>query len=467
MKALDNLAKIPVKTRLMIGLVVLGMVLAVGATVFRLGGASEKVAGDGGAKLNMPPPKEAIGRDKPTDPVRFGDNTAVGQLYRQDEKKKTEEAVKGNTSHVDEVRLRLDAPTINAPVVKADAPKVAEPDKLAMLRQERRQLQETQDRERLARGGSNAFQENPWKTFLDSERAMATDYETALVGTMSSLRPPKSLPTPGYETVTNATKATTATGRNASGSSYEQYIKGTAAQPGAGSVQGSAKKTASTKVVAEQDDEDEPEVESIPDYPSERIAKAAMTKTVVAGTVPVGSTVYSVLQIGVNTDELSPVRAVMVEKGRLEGAVLTGDPKRVGEKAQLTFTSMSLRGRSYSVNAIALDPETYRSVLADGVDNHTFERYSKLFAAAFVEGYADALSGTQTITNTDGSSSSRKDPLPDSAAQVKVGIGEVGKKLSPIYAKEFERPPTVTVEANKSIIIMFMQELDLEKPSSH
>lgn len=86
MKALDNLAKIPVKTRLMIGLVVLGMVLAVGATVFRLGGASEKVAGDGGAKLNMPPPKEAIGRDKPTDPVRFGDNTAVGQLYRQDEK---------------------------------------------------------------------------------------------------------------------------------------------------------------------------------------------------------------------------------------------------------------------------------------------------------------------------------------------------------------------------------------------
>jgi hypothetical protein len=483
MKAIDNLRKIPVKTRLMIGLAVLSIMLAVGFTALRLGGSGEKVAGAGGATLNMPPSKEQIGRDKPTEVIRFGENTTVGQLYRKDEQRRAEEAEKGDTSHVDEVRLRLEAPSNNAPVVKADAPKVVMQDKLAMLKQERVDIQQTQDRERQARGGSTPFQENPWKTFIDGERAMATEYETALAATMGTLRPAKALPVPAYETnlSANSGKVTAVSGRNSGGttsstsdSGYEQYLSEntTSGVPNAvpyskgpqGAAQRSQQKASGKKVTAQQVEDDEVDEEEIPEYPSERIAKAAMTKTAVVGTVPVGSTVYSVLQIGVNTDEISPVRAVMVEKGRLEGAVLTGEPKRVGEKAQLTFTSMSLNGKSYAINAIALDTDTYRSVLADGVDNHTFERYSKLFAAAFVEGYADALSGTQTITNTDGSSSSRKDPLPDTGSQIKVGVGEIGKKMSPIYAKEFDRPPTITVEPNKSIIIMFMQELDLEKP---
>lgn len=485
MSAIENLRKIPVKTRLMIGLAVLGIILVVGVTVYRLGGSGDNVASAGGASLNMPPTKEQIGRDKPTEVVRFGDNTTVGQLYRKDEQKRAEEAVKGDTSHVDEVRLRLDAPIKNAPVVKAEAPKVEEPDQLAKLRQERVQIQQAQDRERQSRGGSTPFQENPWKTFIDGERNMGSEYELTLSASLSNLRPSKVLPVPAYETDPNEAsgKVKGASSRGAgttagasSGSGYEQYLSGantTSGVPNAipntrapqGAAQHSLQKASGSKIGSEQVMADEPDEEETLDYPSERIAKAVKTKTAVVGTVPVGSTVYSVLQIGVNTDEISPVRAVTVEKGRLEGAVLTGEPKRVGEKAQLTFTSMSLNGRSYAVNAVALDVDTYRSVLADGVDNHTFERYSKLFAAAFVEGYADALSGTQTITNTDGSSSSRKDPLPDTGAQIKVGVGEIGKKMSPIYAREFERPPTVTVEPNKSIIIMFMQELDLDKPA--
>lgn len=479
MTALDNLRKIPVKTRLMIGLAVTAVILAVTVTFIRLGSVEEKVASDGAARVSMPPSKEEIGRDKPTDVVRFDDNTAVGQLYSQDEKKKVEEAQQSNSSHVAQVRLRLDAPTNNAPVVTVDAPKPVEQDKLALLQKERREIKESQERDRQARGGSTPFQENPWQTLISAEKNMATDYETALSTALGSLRPSKSLPMPGYETNVNDSKGNTTTtrGSSASGGSagsagsggYEQYLSSNGGKAGAGANQGNGQKSmqnGSSSTSSFDQDADESQAEDTPDYPSERIAKASMTKNVVAGAIPVGTTAYSVLQIGVNTDEISPIRAVTVEKGRLEGAVLTGEPKRVGEKAQLTFTSMSLRGRSYNINAIALDPDTYRSVLADGVDNHTFERYSKLFVSAFVEGYADALSGTQTTTNTDGSSSQTKDPLPDTSSQIKVGIGEVGKKMSPIYAREFERPPTVTIEPNKSIIIMFMQELDLEKPTA-
>jgi type IV secretory pathway VirB10-like protein len=124
---------------------------------------------------------------------------------------------------------------------------------------------------------------------------------------------------------------------------------------------------------------------------------------------------------------------------------------------------MSWKGQNYSINAIALDPETYRSGLADSVDNHTFERYSKLAIASFVDGYADALQDTQTVTNTDGSSSTQTNALPDAADQMKMGIGKMGEKFSPIFEREFDRPPTVTVEANKSIIVMFMATVDLSK----
>jgi hypothetical protein len=56
--------------------------------------------------------------------------------------------------------------------------------------------------------------------------------------------------------------------------------------------------------------------------------------------------------------------------------------------------------------------------------------------------------------------------LPSAADQVKVGIGKVGEKMTPIFEKEFDRPPTVTVEANRSIVIMFMQEIDLQESKS-
>ena len=455
------------KARLMIGLSVVAVVSTVGFTYMRI--SSNTVADAAGvADLKMPPTKDQISKDKPTDAIKFGDNTAVGEIYKEAEARKAEEAQKSTEakSHVDDIRLQMKETKPVEPVKPAEVDEGKS--KLQELMEKRKQVQIQNGNEQVANRGKQvlAIQENPWKQFLESELRDANEFELSFQSKVASVKAKDLIvPTPKFEeSVSDSSKRGTAGQTVAAtdayaGTSYGKYLnngQNAATQNGeanvgngqSGNAEGSAKEKAQS------------------DYPSERIAKSAVNKPLNTGFVHVGETYFSVLQIGVNTDEISPIRATSVDKGILDGAVFVGNPARVGQKATLNFTSMSLNGRSYRINAIALDPETYRSGIADGVDNHVFSRYSKLALAAFVDGYSNALSGTQTVRNTDGSSSEIKDPLPDAGDQLKVGIGKVGEKMTPIFEREFEQPPTVTVEPNRSIVIMFMQELDLNGQSS-
>lgn len=471
MGAMGNIKNnISPKARLMLGLTVLAVVGVVTVTYMRLD-SNQMAQSDGGANLNMPPTREQISKDKPTDAIKYGDNTAVGEIYKKEEErqaaeaKKTDAASKVNSSHVDDIRLQMKDSKPVAPVARAPE-QAGGPSKLQALMEERRKAQEKTNSEQNAGRGKQvlAIQENPWKQFLDNELRDANDYEISLQAKVSGIKASdKLVATAKYDESAIDNKknnAQTSSGTSAT-SGYEQFLN----IGSNGSSAASKTKSGSQKNVShDEDEEDDAVAES--DYPSERIAKSATAKPKPSGFVHVGETYYSVLQIGVNTDEISPIRAVSVDKGILDGAVFVGSPARVGEKATLNFTSMSLKGRSYKVSAIALDPETYRSGIADGVDNHVFSRYSKLALAAFVDGYAQSLTSVQTTTNTDGSQSSIASQVPNATDQMAIGIGKVGQKMTPIFEREFETPPTVTVSPNRSIVIMFMEELDLNGQSS-
>lgn len=468
MGAMGNIKNnISPKARLMLGLTVLGIAAVVTVTYMRLD-SNQIAQGDGGANLNMPPTRDQISKDKPTDVIKYGDNTAVGEIYKKDEARRADEAVKTDTSHVDDIRLQMKETKPVAPV--AEAPEQASgQSKLQALMEERRKAQEKTNSEQNAGRGKQvlAIQENPWKQFLDNEMRDANDYELSLQAKVAGIKAKDlQVASAKYEDSITDSKKGNAQASSGTGSSsgYEQYLN--IGQNGtSGANQGKTTSHKNSSARASDEDEDESAVAES-DYPSERIAKSAVSKPKASGFVHVGETYYSVLQIGVNTDEISPIRAVSVDKGILDGAVFVGSPVRVGEKAALNFTSMSLKGRSYRVNAIALDPETYRSGIADGVDNHVFSRYSKLALAAFVDGYAQSLTSVQTTTNTDGSQSSIQSQVPAASDQLAIGIGKVGQKMTPIFEREFDTPPTVTVTPNRSIVIMFMQELDLNGQST-
>jgi hypothetical protein len=470
MGAMGNMKNnITPKARLMIGLTLVAVVSTVGITYMRLN--SNNVAETAGvADLKMPPSKDQISKDKPTDVIKFGDNTAVGEIYKEDEARKAEAAQKSKESHVDDIRLQM-KDTKPAEVVKPVAPEEGK-SKLQELMDKRKKLQEQNGSEQMATRGKQvlAIQENPWKQFLDNEMRDANEYELSFQSKVAGIKSNDlHVPSPKFEeSMIDPSKRGTA-GLTQSGTTADPY-----ANTGYGKYLSNSKSTSGQSSGTESEGSGQAgfggkgaqneKVES--EYPSERIAKSAVNKPVNTGFVHVGETYFSVLQIGVNTDEISPIRAVSVDKGMLDGAVFVGNPARTGEKAVLNFTSMSLNGRSYKIQAIALDPDTYRSGIADGVDNHVFSRYSKLALASFVDGYSNALTGTQTVRNTDGSSSSITNPLPSASDQMKVGIGKVGEKMTPIFEREFDQPPTVTVEPNRSIVIMFMQEVDLNGQSS-
>jgi hypothetical protein len=469
MGAMGNMKNnITPKARLMIGLSLVAVVSTVGITYMRLN--SNNVTDTAGvADLKMPPSKDQISKDKATDAIKFGDNTAVGEIYKEDEARKAEAAQKSQESHVDEIRLQM------KDTKPAEAERPIEPEegksKIQELMEKRKKLQEQNGSEQMATRGKQvlAIQENPWKQFLDSEMSEANEYELSYQAKVNGIKAKDlQVPAPKFEeSVSDAPKRGTA-GQSQTGTSsdmyadttYGKYLSNGKNTSGQSSNEESGGGQAGFGGKGAQNQK----VES--DYPSERIAKSAVNKAENTGFVHVGETYFSVLQIGVNTDEISPIRAISVDKGILDGAVFVGNPARVGEKATLNFTSMSLNGRSYKVNAIALDPDTYRSGIADGVDNHVFSRYSKLALAAFVDGYANALTGTQTVRNTDGSSSEITNPLPSASDQMKVGVGKIGEKMTPIFEREFDQPPTVTVEPNRSIVIMFMAEVDLNGQST-
>jgi intracellular multiplication protein IcmE len=176
--------------------------------------------------------------------------------------------------------------------------------------------------------------------------------------------------------------------------------------------------------------------------------------------VKAGDIMMGVMTSTVNSDEDSPVMANIVS-GKLRGAKLIGKFTLLKEKVLINFNKLDMPGKpaSIGINAVAIDPETAHTALADCVDNHYWLRYGTLFASSFLSGLADAISqqGSQTSTGAGGILVTH-DPL--SAGQtIAVALGAVGSQYASVLGSNFTRPPTVMVYEGNSIGILFMQDL--------
>lgn len=467
---------IPAKARVTI---LLTLIVVIGIMFYFLTssmGGNEEAVNAGVAKVEAPPSKEDIQKDSPLDKPLFGENSEVGKVYKKDEQQSTETAkATANTSHLDALRVKIEEEAKAKEAAKPQTPPANSSlqNLLAQRKAEQEKAVQEQNSRQAMQQNQVAIAQNPWQQFIMEERKFAKDYAIAYGLEIEKMKGEhKKVARSAHETAGSETSASGAnSGGSAGGSNqpaygslgYQQLMNG--GQPANSSVvQAGSPGTApaiENREVAEIGGESA-EVASY-DYPSERLAAQNKGKDAVPENIVVGETFYAMLQIGVNTDEISPIRAVVVENGKLKNAVLVGNPVRVGEKAVLTFDKMSVNGKSTTITAVALDPDTLRTGVADGVDRHTVERYSKLFLASFVEGFAEGMTGGQTTTNTDGSQSTIIDALPNPADQALVGLGKVGQRFAPIFEKEFERPPTITVEPNKTIILMFLEDIDLNK----
>jgi len=103
-----------------------------------------------------------------------------------------------------------------------------------------------------------------------------------------------------------------------------------------------------------------------------------------------GSIEYAQLLTEANTDVPGPILAQIVT-GPFQGARLIGTFEETYNYLTLNFDTVVLDGVDYSVDAVAIDPETTLPGVVTDINRRYFTRVVLPVAAEFIAGFADAL----------------------------------------------------------------------------
>ena len=173
-----------------------------------------------------------------------------------------------------------------------------------------------------------------------------------------------------------------------------------------------------------------------------------------------GEGLYGRVLYGVSSDYPGPVLLELLQ-APLAGAVLRGGFEVVRERLVLRFSSMEYRGERVAVEALAVDPDCACYGVEGEVDRHFFERVLLPAALAFGQGYLDALaSPLSTITTVDGDlvveeRANRED------AELYAGAAGAARALGGVILETAPRGPTVTLERDTELVVVFMSGLEV------
>ena len=183
--------------------------------------------------------------------------------------------------------------------------------------------------------------------------------------------------------------------------------------------------------------------------------------------IRVGDVKYAQLDFGLNTDDPDAINLVMAtihEPGRFNGARLIGQVE-VGDQYSKTvgihFTRMSVVGEAEdrAIDAWAINPTTERPALASHVNNHYLSRGASLFVGSFLEGYSEGLlrGGQNQSVITNGTTISVQTDAFTNEQLMKIGAGNVGRRMADVFAQGASRPKTIRVNAGTDMGVWFIQ----------
>lgn len=183
--------------------------------------------------------------------------------------------------------------------------------------------------------------------------------------------------------------------------------------------------------------------------------------------IRVGDVKYAQLDFGLNTDDPDAINVVMAtihEPGRFNGARLIGQVE-VGDQYSKTvgihFTRMNVVGEAEdrAIDAWAINPSTERPALASHVNNHYLSRGASLFIGSFLEGYSEGLlrGGQNQSVITNGNTISVQTDAFTNEQLMKIGAGNVGRRMADVFAQGATRPATIRVNAGTDMGVWFVQ----------
>jgi type IV secretory pathway VirB10-like protein len=174
-----------------------------------------------------------------------------------------------------------------------------------------------------------------------------------------------------------------------------------------------------------------------------------------------GDLLSAVATLAVDSDVPAPVLAT-VTLGPFKGAKLLGEFARGETGAILSFKKLIPQGQSpLAIEAVAIDPRTSKAAIASRVDTHFFERWGGLLASGFLEGLGTALRDRGGRVYANGEILIEEKPEKTLAEASLEALGQVGREAGTQFRKNFDRPPTIHVNAGQSLGVLI---LSLENP---
>lgn len=174
--------------------------------------------------------------------------------------------------------------------------------------------------------------------------------------------------------------------------------------------------------------------------------------------IPAGQIHYAQTLTEANSDVPGPVLAHVLS-GPLAGSRLIGKFDKKKEFLSITFDRAVLKGITYNINAIALDPKTTLTGMATDVDHHYLKRVVLPAAASFVEGMASAISESgKTSVTVQGETVASETQDSSNDQEVSAGVDKMGTKLGEIFDDMADDTEvTIVVHRGTPMAILFLE----------
>ena len=192
-------------------------------------------------------------------------------------------------------------------------------------------------------------------------------------------------------------------------------------------------------------------------------ATAASSLTQDSGTVliPAGRGVYAHPILALSSDQTSPV-VLQADSGPIAGDRMIGSFERQNDRLVIHISSIIHQGQTIGCDGVVVAPDTMQAAVATGVNEHFLTRIVLPAAAAFVEGLGQALattSNTVSVLSPLGGATTATNL--NFRQQLGVAAGVAAGQVANVLNQEAPKGPTVTLEANVGVGVMFLSNVRL------
>ncbi len=158
--------------------------------------------------------------------------------------------------------------------------------------------------------------------------------------------------------------------------------------------------------------------------------------------VPAGTVSYVQLLTEANSDVPGPILAQILS-GPLAGGRAIGSFQVSNDYLVITFKSVTLKGKQYSIDGLALDPNTTLGGLATEVDHRYFIRVVLPAAGSFVSAFGEALSETDSTTTAAEGAVFQDKAKKGMKEALYSGAGAIGETVSEFFKAEANATQTL------------------------